>query len=140
MAVQAAQELGLAGCPESMNLATLVSRHGGVCVPPFQLGLSTQCALPGTETSRAFGMVALAAATFAGGSVGSAVPFRNKIGSDVRTVPETPGLCGQRGQSVSSKADLETIMGAKSELVSMALGFIAAHASPHSTLIGNDNL
>jgi len=76
---------------------------------------SVACPTPGTETSSAFGMVAVAPATLAGGSLGSAVPLRNTTGTVLRTVPDMPGSCGQTAHSAWKPAALTVTLGATTE-------------------------
>ena len=92
---------------------------------------SVQCPVLGTGTSSAFGMVAVAPATLAGGSPGSSAPLRNTIGTVLRTVPDTPGSCGQAAHSAWKPAALMVTLAANTEgpcWLTVA-GFMAAHAS-----------
>ena len=72
-------------------------------------------------------------ATLAGGSVLSAVPLRNTTGTVLRTVPDTPGSCGQAEHSACCRSAWAVMMGANSDgpcWLTVA-GFMAAHASLH---------
>ena len=76
-------------------------------------------------------MVTVAPATLAGGSPGSAVPLRNTTGTVLRTVPDTPGSCGQTAHSARKPAALMMTSEANTEgpcWLTVA-GFMAAHAS-----------
>ena len=67
--VHAFQGAGLAGWPAWMKAVVAASRQ-----PGWVALSSVQCPVPGTGTSGAWGMVAVAPATLAGGLVLSAVP------------------------------------------------------------------
>src|SRR5690242_2786286 len=123
MRAQAVQRARLAGLPARMKA---VDRAG------MQPVAATSCEPPGIETSRALGMVAGAAATLAGGSAGSAVPLTNTTGTLLRTIPDTPGSCGQIAHNCCCQAAVAASAGVNSDsraCWAMAAGFIAAQAS-----------
>ena len=126
--MHAFQGAGLAGWPAWMKAVVAASRQPGSVALA-----SVQCPVPGTETSSALGMVAVAPATLAGGSVLSAVPLRNTTGTVLRTVPDTPGSCGQAEHRACIHWAWAVMKGANSDgpcWLTVA-GFMAAHASLH---------